>query len=96
MTEYIITEDEYRAAMSKAYEAGKERREIYTARDYLTRPLVRCRDCKHSRYTPELCYSDERFHCTLQRQIVGTFEYVFYCDPDGYCAWGERKEEPCR
>ena len=66
MTEYVITEDEYRAAMRMAYEAGRSGREVYTVRDYLTRLLVRCRDCNHSKYTPELGYSDERFHCIIQ------------------------------
>jgi len=94
MAEYVITEDEYRAAMQKAYEAGKAGREIYTARDYLTRPLVRCRDCGNahapgmdnwldcSHFAEWDYYDDEPGSCPV--------------DPDGYCAWGERKGEPCR
>jgi hypothetical protein len=41
---------------------------------------VRCRDCKH--------YTDDEM------------EYYHYCgswceqvDPDGFCAWGEKKED---
>jgi hypothetical protein len=42
--------------------------------------IVRCRDCKH--------YTDDEM------------EYYHYCgswceqvDPDGFCAWGEKKED---
>ena len=90
MAEYVITEDEYRAAMSKAYEAGRSGREVYTARDYLTRPLVLCRDCKH--YYE---HSEEDLVYCINRPILRGDKYV-ETEPDGYCAWGERKEEPCR
>lgn len=85
MAEYIIAEDEYRAAMRKAYEAGATGREVYTARDYLTRELVRCKDCKH--YKGGVC-----------RMLVwrGSGFPPAVDVGDRYCAWGERKEEPCR
>ena len=66
MPEYIITYDEFRATMAKAYEAGAAGREVYTARDYLTRPLVRCRDCRHN--TPSACplsMMDDDGYCSL-------------------------------
>lgn len=88
MAEYVISEDEYRSAMRKAYEAGAAGREVYTARDYLTRPLVRCRDCRYFA-------SDE---CALVMRIFGewfdlsTVDLTLSIDPDGYCAWGERRK----
>ena len=82
MTEYIVTEDEYRAAMQKAYDAGKAGREIYT--------LVRCRDCKH--YYE---HSEEDLVYCINRPILRGDKYV-ETEPDGYCAWGERKEGQCR
>lgn len=65
MAEYIIDEDEYRAAMRKAYEAGAAGREVYTARDYLTRELVRCKDCalKGALECPMLAIDDDCYCC---------------------------------
>lgn len=40
--------------------------------------IVRCRDCRY--YEPNT-YS--RFTCEL---------LTFHVEPDGFCAWGERKE----
>lgn len=88
MAEYIVSEDEYRAAMRKAYEAGAAGREVYTARSCLTRPLVRCRDCQYFA-------SDE---CSLVVRKFGEWfdlsvvDLDLGIDPDGYCAWGERRE----
>ena len=39
--------------------------------------IVRCRDCKE--YNPELY---QHISCEL---------FVRYVEPDGFCAWGERK-----
>lgn len=84
MTEYVIDEDEYRAAMRKAYEAGATGREVYTARDCLTRELVRCRDCKHAEDMTRLhgCWFCRRCCCAS-----------FPINPDGFCAWGERRDD---
>lgn len=41
--------------------------------------IVRCRDCKY--YEPNT-YS--HFTCEL---------LTFHVDPDGFCAWGERRED---
>lgn len=65
MTEYVIAEDEYRAAMRKAYEAGAAGREVYSARDYLTRPLVRCRDCKRNQGDCPVRMDDADGYCSL-------------------------------
>lgn len=80
MAEYIIAENEYRVAMRKAYEAGAAGREVYTARDCLTRELVRCRDC------------DKRGSCI----IFAALAIKWPCqasDGSGYCAWGKRRED---
>jgi len=90
MAEYVITEDEYRAAMKKAYEAGRSGSEVYTVRDYLNRPLVRCRDCKH--YYE---HSEEDLVYCINRPILRGDKYV-ETEPYGYCAGGERRGEPCR
>ena len=90
MAEYVITEREYRAAMRIAYEAGAAGREVYTARDYLTRPLVRCRDCKYNDFGE--C-EHPRFHAEFTHWDYSTTEFVPLADdPEGYCAWGERRE----
>lgn len=80
MTEYIVTEDEYRAAMRKAYEAGASGREVYTARDYLTRPLVRCGDC------------DNQGSCIIFAALA-SIRPCWASNGSGYCAWGERRED---
>lgn len=80
MAEYVITEDEYRAAMRKAYEAGAAGRGVYTARDYLTRELVRCRDCA------------KQGSCIVFAALASK-RPRWASDGRGYCAWGERKEE---
>lgn len=39
-------------------------------------PIVRCRDCKHF----------------LEREFCECGKFVFIVEPDGFCAWGERKD----
>lgn len=87
MTEYIIPEDEYRAAMRKAYEAGAAGREVYTARDYLTRPLVRCGDCKHyDGY--DTC--DLLTHALIKLHDRKHMARSWHVGQYHYCVWGER------
>jgi hypothetical protein len=50
-------------------------------------PIVRCRDCKHSRKDGVLCM----FFASWE-PIAGGDEYAEIpadVEPDGYCAWGE-------
>lgn len=64
--------------------------------------LVRCRDCKH--YEPENTWEEYRDPCFYE--VCGepptcTLGYALlhlarYTHSDGYCAWGERREEACR
>ena len=46
--------------------------------------IIRCRDCKYSkRY-----WNREKPLC---RRLLPVFS--FYVDPDGFCAWGERRDD---
>lgn len=47
------------------------------------REIVRCRDCK-------LC--DERYGRMLCRRDMSCDEIALDVKPDGFCAWGERRE----
>ena len=64
-----------------------ERGEIYLAR---AGEIVRCRDCKH--FTPKGTHKFEngkvnKDYCDYVRG------WMLQITPDGYCAWGERKEQ---
>lgn len=52
--------------------------------DELHEKIVRCRDCKHWR---EIAMADG----TKGHRCSGAMAFV-ECSPDGFCAWGERKE----
>lgn len=79
MSEHIIETEEFAgAAFVPVGGADKLREEI-----------VRCRDCKH--YTPQgaitfLDYSKNEAFCSYIRA------YKLQIGPDGFCAWGERRE----
>ena len=53
--------------------------------------IVRCRDCKHCREHDMRAYGGDRdlFLCHHFSMSSGAGWPV---KPDGYCAWGERKE----
>lgn len=51
--------------------------------------IVRCRDCKYA--------TDDGYGCTLfgRREQVGNYRWedvTAEVEPDGYCAWGERRD----
>lgn len=49
--------------------------------------IVRCRDCK--RFKPR---EGATLNCRFEHpSMPNTFEWC-YAEPDGFCAWGERKE----
>ena len=55
-------------------------------------PIVRCRDCKHFETDECKC----RYFvtpCTPDGAIVNRAMLSLNVDPDGFCAWGERKDE---
>lgn len=50
--------------------------------------IVRCRDCKHYG-----CYDGSTWCSRTYEQVPsGTCDYQTV-EPDGYCAWGERRGE---
>lgn len=58
-------------------------------------PLVRCKDCKHARIMRPLDWRTgkpstviEEWYCSWHSNAEGASEI----EPDGYCAWGERRE----
>lgn len=50
--------------------------------------IVRCKDCKF--YKEEETRWDTVEWCLLQKENGGDAVMV---DPDGFCAWGERRED---
>ena len=65
--------------------------------DYIdmTLEIVRCRDCEH--YYPHGVPTCQRNReCVTGYDINGYYgewyDGEFYVEPDGFCAWGERKE----
>ena len=58
-----------------------------------TEEIVRCRDCAHS----STCYrSDEtgsRSYTACFRLFDAESDLFFEVEPDGFCAWGERREQ---
>lgn len=46
-------------------------------------PIVRCKDCKHLN-----CIKDKKGRITY----YGCFVFRASVEPDGFCAWGKRKE----
>lgn len=76
MSEYVV-----RGAVPNHTVRVEDEHEVYWHMTHLPvlEEIVRCRDCKH--------YTDDEM------------EYYHYCgswceqvDPDGFCAWGERRD----
>ena len=57
--------------------------------------IVRCRDCRH--YVPEYGYSEERGFGQIEYLIeppacARSKVIEITVDPNGFCAWGERRD----
>lgn len=52
--------------------------------------IVRCRDCKH--FTPKGThkFEDGNVNADYCKYVRG---WLLQITPDGFCAWGERKED---
>lgn len=55
--------------------------------------IVRCRDCKHARHYRPYSYKGKRstieeWYCEWHSNPEGASEI----EPDGFCAWGERRD----
>ena len=78
MTEYIVDFGSL-AMLSRIVESENNR---------LGEPVVRCRDCVHY-------YEAEEYHPqgNYDRRCCKYFDtYDDEVEPDGFCAWGERRE----
>lgn len=52
--------------------------------------IVRCRDCKYCNMF-NVSYSDKPLFDCLSEQWIGAEGDNPLVEPDGFCAWGERK-----
>lgn len=107
MTEYIITEEQVneiakslplfyvptwlykwtykQKVFDGAYEIGRCKVGVKLPK------IVRCRDCKYAtkRWTP--AHREEVTYCERFVHLAG-YNQSAYVEPDGFCAWGERRE----
>ena len=82
MTEYVFEIDESRADAMGSMPC-KRREEI-----------VRCRDCKYAmEHRSKSILGTELVTLTCSGPIQGAYSEGEEVSPDGFCAWGERKEE---
>lgn len=96
MTEYIITDKQLKTA-TEAYlehELSHPITEVFISGDKLPK-IVRCRDCVHASYYHPLDWRTgkpsetlEEWYCNWHANAEGASEI----EPDGFCAWAERKE----
>lgn len=81
MSEYIISE----------YHA-----ELCDAIGYTLEPIVRCRDCKYcAEETRHGLLFNEPYTvtvCDCEQWSTSSLKPPHTVNPDGFCAWGERKE----
>lgn len=81
--ERVISDECLDAIRRRCYEAGRAGREVYTVRDADGPEVVRCRECVFSEGDGDLCvfFAD------------GWNKHTANVDPDGFCAWGIRRDE---
>ena len=81
--ERVISDECLDAIRRRCYEAGRAGREVYTVRDADGPEVVRCRECAFSEGDGDLCvfFGD------------GWNKHTANVDPDGFCAWGIRRDE---
>ena len=56
--------------------------------------IVRCRDCKHYQVVDEIFDGEDDtavYGCGILGWKVASYGCEEPTDPDGFCAWGERK-----
>ncbi len=84
MSEYVIWIEDKRADVVDTDKIYKVSRPAH-----LQEPIVRCRDCKHY-IAPGAIHFDDGTTNLDACSIVRT--YMVKITPDGFCAWGARKE----
>lgn len=78
--ERVISDECLDAIRRRCYKAGRAGREAYTVRDADGPEIVRCRDCK---FSDSMGYQCRWFH--------GDYLTHAQVQPEGFCAWGERR-----
>lgn len=88
MSEFVCSWEELNEVVVRAVDGKLESvKEVYNV--VTSKEVVRCRDCKYS--TEEGIYAECCF-CHLDRWNSNLIE-ASPVEPDGFCAWGERKYE---
>lgn len=89
MSEYLISDETLATIRRTCYEAGKAGKEVFSVRSPSVE-IVRCGDCDFSTDGGEYC----RLFAAYE-PIGGGDEYgesLAIVSPDGFCAWGKRRE----
>lgn len=91
MSEFIITSEQLKTA-TEAYlerELSRPITEVFISGDKLPE-IVRCRDCKYANEDGDECV----YFAAWEPLPEGDEFRDVYVDvePDGFCAWGERRE----
>ena len=89
MSEYIISDKCLEAIRRKCYQAGLTAQEVYTVRSADGEEIVRCRDCMKSREKGWKCirFTEEVYD---EENEIGEL-VMANVQPDGHCAWAERR-----
>lgn len=91
MTEYLISDELLTSIRQACYRAGKAGKEVFTVRTP-SEEVVRCRDCKHM-HTVRHWLGMDVIECWLHADSESGALGKNGTQPDGFCAWGERRED---
>ena len=80
MSEHIISDEFIKGVRDASYEAGKAGLESYIVGVEDNEEVIRCRDCAH------MFEMMDGFECERRSGQYHT------CEPNGFCAWAERRE----
>ena len=88
MSEYIVD-----GAVPNRTVRVEDEREVYWHMTHLPvrEEIVRCRDCKHCREHDMRAYGADR-NQLLCHHFSMSSGAGWPVEPDGYCAWGERRD----
>ena len=96
MTEFIINSDQLeRIIEAVEHDTGREVNRVIIDGERIP-VIVRCRDCKHYNVVDEIFDGEDDitvYGCWLLEWKRELPEFCEPNDPDGYCAWGERRSE---
>lgn len=83
MSEHIISDEFIKGVRDASYEEGKAGLESYIVVLEDNEEVIRCRDCAY--------WIDEDY-CTNPKWRVGRTYERPCTEPDGFCAWAERRQ----